>query len=128
GEADQCMNPDDLARVQDTTKTSPSDIASACGTKTCITLALTGDFEGAKVCADECMRNGDPDHSIEPAELSDACGSCYVDAVLCGAKYCLAKCATDASSQPCVDCRAGENEAGVNCTSNFYICSGLPQD
>lgn len=124
---DQCTGTDDLARIQDTSKADPSAVASQCGTGVCVSFALSGDFDGAKTCAEDCMTNGNTDNNIEPVGLSDGCTGCYVGAVLCAAQHCLAKCASDASAQPCVDCRNGDNDAGVNCTQEFYDCSGLPQ-
>ncbi|PKN56767.1 MAG: hypothetical protein CVU56_14375 [Deltaproteobacteria bacterium HGW-Deltaproteobacteria-14] len=123
----QCTNAADLARIQDTTKPDPSAVAGQCGTGVCISFALSGDFDGAATCAATCMKDGDTDASIEPVGLSDGCTDCYVGAVLCAAEHCLAKCASDANAQPCIDCRNGDNPDSVDCTQNFYDCSGLPQ-
>ena len=125
--ANACMGTEDLARIQDTTKTNPSLIASACGTQVCLSLALTGDFAGAATCANTCMNDGNTEKDIEAAGLSTGCTSCYVDAVLCAAQHCLAVCAADGNAQPCVDCRGGDNDASVDCTGNFHACSGLPR-
>ncbi|TNF26771.1 MAG: hypothetical protein EP329_20700 [Deltaproteobacteria bacterium] len=122
---DQCIGTDDLARITDTTQPDPTDLAGACGTQVCLSLALQGDFAGAQACAETCMKDGNTDASLPPAGLSDGCTTCYVQAVLCAAQHCLSVCASDASAQPCIDCRAGGNDAGVNCTQNFYDCSGL---
>ena len=121
----QCTNTADLARITDTTKPDPSAVAGTCGTGVCISFALSGDFDGAATCAATCMTDGNTDASIEPVGLSAGCTDCYVGAVLCAAQYCLAKCAADANAQPCVDCRNGDNPQSVDCTQNFYDCSGL---
>ncbi|PIE16034.1 MAG: hypothetical protein CSA66_07820 [Proteobacteria bacterium] len=122
---DQCLGADDIARISNEAKTDPATLAADCGTKACIAFALQGDFDGAKTCANDCMANGNADKEIPASELSEACASCYVNAVLCGAQHCLNVCAGDATSDACVSCRGGDNTAGVNCTGEFYSCSGL---
>ncbi|MCA9513861.1 MAG: hypothetical protein KC635_02860 [Myxococcales bacterium] len=117
--SDQCNNTADLARIGDTTKADPADIASNCGRGPCISKALGGDYAGFETCTADCMTNGTD--TIDAAELSSGCTTCYAASARCTAEKCLQECLSAGSA--CDTCR---NTQG--CTPDFYTCSGLPQN
>ena len=69
-------------------------------------------------CVAQCTQ--DATAEVSPPGLSDECVGCTGDTVACGARYCVAQCATDTNDPACIQCRCDNN-----CVQSFDTCSGL---
>jgi hypothetical protein len=67
-----------------------------------------------KPCITTCLKT-------QLATLSDACGGCYADTVLCAQMNCLAQCVNNPAAAACTQCQVDKG-----CRSAFATCSGLP--
>jgi hypothetical protein len=98
--------------------TNPSGLAGVAG-RACLTA---GAMPGPQF--DECVKNGEGDiKGIKDGapRLSDACTTCYVDAVNCSRENCTLECIDPENVEGCATCREDNG-----CTSTFYTCSGFP--
>ncbi len=113
---DQCLNEADLAIANG--EPDPAGIAADCG------ILCAADPE-ASACTVSCMQDGanldddDPDNDIVGVPISDGCGSCYGDTVLCAIDNCFLVCLNGPDSEECATCRT---DAG--CDDVFRTCFG----
>jgi len=117
-------NPDGTFTGTDAVSTFAADcLDPTCGPEVGMVLANNNPTtqQALATCVEECVAG--------EFALTSACIGCYGDSVTCGAANCAGECATgDVNQPPCLTCRCGDNDAGVNCFGDFDTCSGLPRE